>query len=294
MKSLTFLFAVLVCIAPVSAQTFPTSTGLPLAIPDLSPGVVFTVPVAGAAPAGSLSLDFTFGPVHTWYGDLRIVVTNPAGASVAVKVQCGGVSPAGTCDSSDVGGPYSLIDSAGGTFAAAALAAGAAVAIAPGAYKGDNALNPLVGCQPDGAWTVTFSDHAGGDVGTVTALALTFGPTAENFCVYQVAPGALVNLVHFAPAGSGITYTNAAVLGTPAAVPAGWWYGLDIPLPQLLDEFTNPGNGTVFIGSIPAGGVNVFSVSLPPTFNFQIVGVHFDSVTGLKTFNAPPVDFTVL
>ena len=86
------LVALLVVSAPLAAQTFPTSTALPAALPDgvgacgYGTPLTCTVPVTGVSGATSVSLNFTFAPAHTWYGDVRCVVTSPSGSSVLVAV----------------------------------------------------------------------------------------------------------------------------------------------------------------------------------------------------------------
>jgi hypothetical protein len=284
--------------ASLGAQTFPTSTTLPAALPDGAgvcvPGATLAlpVPVTGVSGATAVTLDFTFAPAHTWHGDIECVVTNPAGSSAMVMIPgCFGSLD----DSSDVAGPYVLSDAAAMTFDAAALAAG--VVIPAGTYGPDVPLNGLlVGCGDvvNGVWTVTWRDHFIGDAGAVSACALTFttGAPSNAFVVCQTGAGAPVNLIHQAGAVP-ITYTNAANFSTPAAVPFGWWFGLDVPLSLLLDELTNPVWGPIFIGSLGAGATNVVVIPLPAGFNFQIVGVHFNAA-GNPIFASVPLDYTVL
>lgn len=299
MKKSSVFAALALAAASLSAQTFPTTSVLPALLADGTAGcvtgaaLVLTIPVTGVVGATGVTLDFSFDSVdtHSWHGDLDCIVTAPSGASSQVMVPgCLGSLD----DSSDVQGPYVLMDGAAMTFDAAALAAG--LLIPAGTYAPDNALNPLLSCgTANGTWTVTFLDHFIGDAGTVAACALTFGVGAPTsaFTVCQTGPGALVNLIHSAGSAA-ITWTNVVTIANPAAVPLGWWFGLDAPMfgpLGVIDQLTNyPG---LFFGTLPPGGTNTLPVPLPPGFNFQTVGVHFDAA-GIPVFAGSPIDYTVL
>lgn len=299
MKTFRFLAALAVIALPLAAQTFPTSSVLPTALPDgtgaCTPGapLPLSVPVTGVAGATGITLDFTFSPAHTWHGDIQCIVTAPSGATSEVMIPGCTALPD---DSSDVGGPYVLADGAAQSFDAAAVAAPGL--IPAGTYGPDNGLNALLSCgNPNGTWTVTFRDHFTGDVGTVSAVALTFGAgtPANSFVVCQTGPGANLNLIHNAGAAP-ITYTNAVTIATPGSVPLGWWFGLDCPLGGplgLIDQLSNPAYGPLFIGSLAAGGQNVISFAIPPGFNFQTVGVHFDAA-GIPIYASAAIDYTTI
>lgn len=300
MKTLLVLAGLALVAVPLSAQTFPTTTVLPAALPDGTGGCVvgaplaLTIPVTGVTSATGVSLDFTFGPAHTWHGDIECVITAPSGATSQVMIPgCLGSLD----DSSDVGGPYSLADGAAQSFDAAAAAAPGL--IPAGTYGPDNGLNALLACSsPNGNWTVTFRDHFVGDAGSVSACALTFGAgaPADSFVVCQAAPGANLNLIHTAGAAP-ITYTNAVTIATPGSVPLGWWFGLDVPFGpgplSLLDQLTNPGYGPLFIGTLAPGASSIVSFSIPPGFNFQTVGVHFDAA-GIPIYASAAIDYTTI
>jgi hypothetical protein len=285
--------------ACAGAQTFPASNVLPAAVPDglayCSNGaaLTLTVPVAGVSAAvTSVTLNFTMAPAHTWYGDLKCVVTAPSGASaVVMEPFCEG----STDDASNVAGPYVLSDGGATLFDDAAVTAlnGSTVAVPAGTYRPDNSLNALLGCGANGNWIIQLRDFVAGDTGSVSALSLTFGMSGavlESFTICQGGAGQPVNLVHRGgPANGG--YLNPAVVNTPSAVPNGWLYGLDIPVPLLLQELnTAP---PIFAGTLDALGGSAVSVGgVPPGLTIQIVGIHLNGA-GIPLFASAPVSFTV-
>ena len=235
------LIALLVVSAPLAAQTFNTTTALPTALTD-GVGINCTygaplncaVPVSGVSGATSVSINFTFAPAHTWYGDIHCVITSPTGASVlALAASCDGSLDVG----SDVGGPYTISDGSPSFDAAANAAVGL---IPAGTYAGDNALNALLACgaNPNGNWTVTFQDVFQSDTGTLAACSLTFGGAVagDSFVICQAGPFQPINLTHTGTPGT--IYINPALANTPAAVPNGWAFGLDIPYPTFIEEVT--------------------------------------------------------
>ena len=297
MKKSSVFAALAMLAASLTAQTFPTSAALPAAVPDgtgactAGAPLVLTVPVSGVSGAIGVTLDFSFGPNHTWHGDLQCIVTEPGGATSTVMIPGCTAAPD---DSSDVGGPYVLSDLAAQSFDAAAVAFTGVGGIPAGTYGPDNALNPLLLGGVNGNWTVTFMDHFIGDMGSVAALALSFSSVPPaTFSVTQAAPGAPTVFFHQAGMDA-ITWTNVVTILNPAAVPNGWWFGLDVamfgPL-GVIDQLTNfPG---LFFGPLAPGGTNSLPLAIPAPFNFQTVGVHFNAA-GIPIFASLPIDFTVL
>ncbi len=115
-----------------------------------------------------------------------------------------GRSFSGFGDSSDLGGPYVFSDAAGSTFWTAAGAAGAAAAVPAGSYRTTSAnFNTatsilstfgfpagVTGTNINGTWTVTISDVATPDGGSITAaMVLTVDytpPPANDACANAI------------------------------------------------------------------------------------------------------------
>ncbi|QYO66731.1 FG-GAP repeat domain-containing protein [Leptolyngbya sp. 7M] len=191
--------------------TFPGSnTG---AIPDGPAGcgsagpvrdVTFNVTGISGAPS-LVEVNMTFGsPNHTWMGDVSAVLIAPNGASHTVFARTGATTATSCGFSSDLGGTYNFADSAssppsGGWWQAAALPG----VVPAGTYRttnsgGAGATNPMPPtnmtpafasvANPNGTWTLRFTDFGGGDTGAVTAANLTIqgasvpsGPTNVDF-----------------------------------------------------------------------------------------------------------------
>jgi subtilisin-like proprotein convertase family protein len=162
--------------------------GGPIAIPDgpapdvCTPGteVIHTivVPDAGTITDINVGLDLT----HTWYGDLDIMVTSPAGTIAFVK---DGLPD----DSSNLGGLYVLDDEAPISWDAAALAVGGAVAIAPGSYSVDIPLGVFDGENKAGTWTIKICDTFPADLGSLNGTFLDIA--SEPFGVFRYGMGCL-------------------------------------------------------------------------------------------------------
>jgi hypothetical protein len=120
----------------VSASSGATS-GLPAAIPDNLPAGI-SLTLASGAFLGTSIAEIHVGVRirHTFRGDLIVGVANPAGTAVQLHNRSGG-------GADDLMTVYSL-------------------ATAP-----DQPLTPFVGTNPTGTWTLTVSDNAGGDTGSV-------------------------------------------------------------------------------------------------------------------------------
>jgi hypothetical protein len=296
MKLSCLMLALTLGAASAAAQTYggpiallPIPDGTGTCIPGAPVSVTIAVPSYG--PAATLTVDIDIA--HTWYGDVKLVITNPAGLSVTALVPgCEGSAD----PSSDLAGPYTLDDSAGMTLDAAAVAAGPV--IPPGTYAPDNALAGLLVCGSDasGTWTFTFEDHYIGEPGSVIGLTMTLtsgppAPAAPVFTFCQAAPGAPTFVVHAGGVPDAI-FINPVTLGT-GFTPSGWFFGLDIAYIDLMTELIYPVG--IFSGTLDSSG-NFTSVPLPIPAGFILstVGVHFDPVTGYPIYVGEPFEFTVL
>jgi len=143
---------------------------------------MITVPDPGVVADLNVHLNIT----HTWYGDLDIMVTSPMGTVAFVK---DGVPD----DSSNLGGTYILDDEAGGSWDAAATAAG--VLIPPGSYTVDVPLSTFDGEPRMGVWTITICDTFAGDVGTLNGAVLEFGTPGTPTYVASKIPSSFTSIL---------------------------------------------------------------------------------------------------
>lgn len=153
--------------------------------------VTFTV-TGMTAPISDVQVGFTMSPILDWAGDLEVVLLAPNGASKTILGRTGTTTAAGCGDSSDLAGPYTFSDGAtappSGGWWQAATAAAATAEIPSGTYRATNiggagAVNPqppttitpsFTGVpNPNGTWTLRFSDHGGGGVGAVGAATVS-------------------------------------------------------------------------------------------------------------------------
>lgn len=108
--------------------------------------------------AGSITdVDVTLQITHTYRGDLLIELISPLGTRVTLSSNTG--------DGQD--------DFAGTVFDDQATDDIADATSAEGHFRPSSALSVLNGEDPDGTWTLSITDTAGGDVGNLAAWSLT-------------------------------------------------------------------------------------------------------------------------
>src|SRR5688572_22013511 len=152
MKKILILALAATGASAVAQTTFGPGSGG--AIPDAIttnavPGVFSsTIIVAGAGVITAFNwveVDLT----HTWAGDLEVELVGPNGTTaVHAFSRVRGTGSATFGDDSDLGGVYRFVDSGGGDFNAAAIAAGSTAAIAAGTYNRSTTLPDQVGGLP--------------------------------------------------------------------------------------------------------------------------------------------------
>jgi len=142
---------------PIVANAPETQSSTPGAgISDSNPTTTDTVTFAtvGAVTDINVSVDIT----HTWDGDIDIVLTAPSGNSVTLADRIGG----------------SANDYTGTTFDDEAT--GPITASSPpytGTFQPQNALSALDGESVAGTWSLSITDYAGGDNGTLNSWSVT-------------------------------------------------------------------------------------------------------------------------
>ena len=182
------------CQTIVTAQ-FVSADAFPIAIPDSVgglPGSASSTIVIGPDNGDVNALSVKVGLTHTWVGDLIVTLTNGV-HTVDLMRRVGTTPTAGAGDSSNLGGNYIFFDTAAGNMWAVAASLDTAGIIPGGEYFASDAtgaLSPLAAFDGDpfeGTWTLTVSDNAGADIGTITSFCLNVFPdpiVTENcsFC----------------------------------------------------------------------------------------------------------------
>jgi subtilisin-like proprotein convertase family protein/subtilisin family serine protease len=147
--------------------------GAPVAIPDNSPvGASVTIPVTGVGRASRVTFSVdgttcsaepnatTVGLNHTYVGDLVGTLTAPSGAKATVFQRNGG-SGKNLCKvvfADNAAAAFSSVTSANAPFT--------------GSWRPASPLGGLTGVVADGTWTFSVVDAAGGDTGSIRAVAL--------------------------------------------------------------------------------------------------------------------------
>jgi len=182
-----------------AGQTFPAS-GLPLPVPDVSSTStnILVSGLTGTLTSAQLR-NLTWSPIHTWGGDIKMTLQAPSGGPTATIFERRGNTvcpPTGVGSSNDLVGPYNFGDGFPNTFHTVAgnpVPAGdysaSQCVTTPGEAVSLNTifggpvrpaedrpgLEVFDGMAPEaanGSWTLTVSDGAAGDTGTISAVNL--------------------------------------------------------------------------------------------------------------------------
>jgi subtilisin-like proprotein convertase family protein len=159
--------------APTNAAPVTASNNTPVPIPDSGgPVASSTINIAGAGTY-TCDVNVTVNITHTFPGDLDITLQSPSGKIVTLSSDNGASNDnvwAGTTfdDQANPGGqvPY---DTNAGLVGDHPYAIGVVVPLlAP-----EEALALFTGDDPNGTWTITIDDDAGGDTGTLNSWSLS-------------------------------------------------------------------------------------------------------------------------
>jgi subtilisin-like proprotein convertase family protein len=179
--------AVALALTPVVAQaTSYTQPGGAL-LDNTSLSLQF--PVVDAGNVVSVDLTMT-GLTHTWAGDLIATLQAPDGTTADIMRRVGATSSSALGDSSNFGGTYRYIDS-GVDPVPPLVALDTNGVLASGDYwattlgTATNAGNKVNlnltfgGHSAAGLWTLTISDNAGGDTGSLQSATLNVNTVPE-------------------------------------------------------------------------------------------------------------------
>lgn len=157
-----------------------TATDTPKAIPDNNAtGISSTVLVPGDAAdkVGALGLELT--ATHTWDGDLVATLTSPSGTTRRLFERNGGVNNSG--------------DNFTSTYFEDTAATSITAGMPPytGSFRPLDTLAPFYGEPLAGPWTLTVSDRATADVGSIQSWSLDTDTLVTDPCV---VPGPTVEI----------------------------------------------------------------------------------------------------
>lgn len=195
---------------PGGAQTVTyCSSFAPIVIPDGSGSANGTITISDAKPI--LDANLQISATHTWVGDLIFTLDN--GTTSEIVVDQPGV-PASTfgCSGDNLAGSYVDDEGMAGTWENSCFNSTPAYPAGSRMHGGDP-VNPTLmtafdGSSTAGTWTLTVSDNAGGDTGTL-----------DQFCLEFVIPG---NTPTPTVTGTPPTATPTATMtgGTPTPTPS--------------------------------------------------------------------------
>mgnify|MGYP000375852348 CR=1 FL=1 len=181
---------IITCIGEQVVGPFSTSAAPALAIPDNDPaGISTTMTVTDDFVITDLNVDLDIS--HTWVGDMIVTLESPAGTSVVIVDQMGVPDTQFGCAEDDL---QITLDDEG----AAPIEDECSGSPITGVFTPNNPLSAFDGESSMGVWTLTVSDNAGGDTGTINSwnLVYDFDPiVAPPFDVVLDAAGnATVNM----------------------------------------------------------------------------------------------------
>ena len=166
--------------APANASVHLVSPDVPKPIAD-STTVTSNLVVAQTATVQGVKVGVDI--VHTWDGDLNLVLIGPNGTSVPLASRRGSLGHNFT---------GTIFDDA------ATTAIGSGSPPYTGSFKPESPLAALVGIPANGTWKMSVQDAASGDTGTLTAwyvdLTLSSAPTCTN-CSVAAPAGEVTHVI---------------------------------------------------------------------------------------------------
>ena len=290
--------------------------------------VTFTVSGLPAGALADVQADFTMNPVHTWGGDIDATLIAPDGTQFVMFASTGATTATGVGDSSDLSGPYVFTDSAAGTnWWAAAATAGTAEVIPPGSYRTTQAgpqgaanFSPPTNltaafagvANPNGTWTMRFTDNAAGDTGAVSAANLRLTGTGTCSSPTPTSTGTPATptatststpapSASCTPVSSMVLYDQSGSAGGNATTSQDFEAASDAFDSRAADDFVVPAgqtwtvqrivaDGLYFNGSGPADSFNVTFYA--NTGGFPGTAVAGGTLTG-ATYTNTTTQFTI-
>ena len=172
-----------------SGTLFTSANTFPIAILDNAPAtpVTSTITIVSAATISS-GLNVRIGLTHTWVGDL--IATLSDGTTSVILIGRPGVVAGGSTVgfNVDLAGVYNFSDLATQSITAVNTV------LTPGDYlptgTGVTPIASFNGSPAAGTWTLTISDNAGSDIGTINSFAIEVNPVGcAPACLADLAGG---------------------------------------------------------------------------------------------------------
>ncbi len=168
------LIAPIITCGPEPTVSETVSDSPNLAIPDNDPtGVNSTITITEDVTIDDLNINLDV--THTWVGDVTTTITSPAGTSVIIVDRPGYTGSGFGCSGDDI---LATLDDAG--TGAVEDQCGAGVPTIDGTFTPNNPLAAFNGESTMGDWTITISDSAGGDTGTLNSWGITYSYANTN------------------------------------------------------------------------------------------------------------------
>jgi len=164
--------------ADIGAAAGFSPTDVPLVIPDNSPtGATSTINVTQDLTLTDLTVHVDV--THTWVGDVTIVLHSPAGTAITLLDRPGFTGTGFGCSNNDI--HVTFADGQPDPEPACDVAGSAAAWPVTDASP-VTALSTLAGESTLGNWTLTVSDGASGDTGSIVNWSITPTPAFTGTC----------------------------------------------------------------------------------------------------------------
>ncbi len=151
------------------ASGIVASTDAPQAIPDFSagnPGVVTSTLTVSVFSGTLTDLNATLDITHAFDGDLSVKLKSPVGTEITLINRRGGGGDNFTNTTLDDDFFFNPISGGSAPFSST--------------FAPDEALSAFNGEDPNGVWTLTVSDNAANDTGTLNSWSLKLSPVPSN------------------------------------------------------------------------------------------------------------------
>lgn len=146
--------------------------------------VTFTVSGLSGAPTNVEIKNLIFNPAHTWGGDITVTLIAPNGTSSIVFGRIGATTATSLGTGADLSGPYGFRNTSDPNIWSVlpttpiptntytpVVSGGASVSNPPSTINLDTVFAGVT--NPNGTWTLRFTDGCNNDTGSVSAVTLT-------------------------------------------------------------------------------------------------------------------------
>lgn len=240
-------------------------SGLPAPVPPTGTYGTFTqdFTFSGGGRVGGVSLQIDMD--HSYAGDLLFTLSHNGVTRRIMDSRTGGIF------SPNLAGAYRFFEGLGVPTTANVSGGN----LAPGDYGFLDSMSPFYGAPINGTWTLTIEDRVGADAGTLRSARLLF--SRQGYTLEASQPNGNVDLTvtHRNGARAGNAYFSPWTL-TPGNFPNGWFYGLDITLPELFALY-NSGLPTI-LGYLDNCVQQSFTLvyTLPGGINFHLTSIELE------------------